>query len=122
MSKESKKIPEKVNIVQRSTNKQPTQKEVTRKSSIEKLDRPKKQTISKNAVESGGKGAKVAANTDAKSAVPAKPAVKRNSISSKSIPVRRPSLRDNKQNLINSKPLQAVIKEEKEESNDATET
>lgn len=122
MSKESKKIPEKVNIVQRSTNKQPTQKEVTRKSSIEKLDRPKKQTTSKNAVESAGKGAKVAANSDAKSAVPAKPAVKRNSISSKSIPVRRPSLRDNKQNLINSKPLQAVIKEEKEESNDATET
>lgn len=120
MSNESKKIPEKVNTVQRS-NKQPTQKVDTRKNSLEKSDRPKKETTGKNASVNAGREIKVAANSDVKSAVPAKPSIRRNSISSKSTPVRRPSLRDNKQNSINSKPLQAVIKEEKEESNDAVE-
>lgn len=118
MSHESKKIPEKVNTVQRSSNQYQTQKIETRKNSLEKLDEYKKEKLTKNISQNIGKGIKVSADSDAKRAVPAKPLVKHNSISSKTTSVRRPFLRDAKQNSINAKPLQAVIKEEKVESND----
>lgn len=119
MSHESKKIPEEVNTVQRySSNQHQTPKIETRKNSLEKLDEYKKDKLTKNISQNIGKGIKVSADSDAKRAVPAKPLVKHNSISSKTTSVRRPFLRDAKQNSINAKPLQAVIKEEKVESND----
>lgn len=119
-SKESRKVTDKANTNQRKTK--PNEKEdapSSRRNSIEKSSKLKKAPTTKNTADSTGRATRLATNSEAKTTVP-KPLVKRNSISNKSVPIRKPSLKDNKQSSI-SKALPAVIKEEKEESNDAVE-